>query len=387
MKVAISMSPKAYKAKGSRYNALHISRKTIDVVRWLSKAKLIETASGFFDRATNKGRLTRIWPSGELIEFFEAACLPIYKIHRTPLEETIILRDNEGNGREYDDTAETINMRRRLQEYNDLIAGQFIGIASLDQPWIELKNNSHLYVGPQYQQTKRVFNRSSSSKGGRFYGPWWQGCPKERRKEIRINDHPTVEVDFKSLHVALLYAKRGIDYYNLDCDSDAYSVDVPGFLQTPFQTRRYCKLLMLTAINASSEKVAFSAFRSDRSNDDDKLGASLTNQQLSSLLQSLRSKHPIIADDLCSDAGIDLMNMDSRITEAIIDGLTARRIPVLTVHDSYIVQYKFRATLEESMINAYQTVTGFSGIKVQVTVNTSETLASSTPRYNKRSLS
>ena len=44
----------------------------------------------------------------------------------------------------------------------------------------------------------------------------------------------------------------------------------------------------------------------------------------------------MIGDGLGSDAGIDLMNEDSRITEHVIERFTALEIPVLTVHDSYI---------------------------------------------------
>ena len=45
-------------------------------------------------------------------------------------------------------------------------------------------------LGPSRQQVHRVFNRSSFDNGGRFYGPWWQQCPKAWRREIFINDAP-----------------------------------------------------------------------------------------------------------------------------------------------------------------------------------------------------
>jgi hypothetical protein len=81
-------------------------------------------------------------------------------------------------------------------------------------------------LGPSRQQVHRVFNRSSFDNGGRFYGPWWQQCPKKWRREIFINDAPTIEQDYSSLHIALLYARRGINYYK-QYNGDAYQLETP----------------------------------------------------------------------------------------------------------------------------------------------------------------
>ena len=121
----------------------------------------------------------------------------------------------------------------------------------------------------------------------------------------------------------------------------------PDFLSTPEQTRSYAKLLLLMAVNARTDKEAYAAFRSDRSENKDKRGGSLTNDQLAVLLDRLRHKHPAIADDLGSDAGIELMNEDSRITEHVITRFTEQEIPVLTVHDSYIVNFGYHQQLHQ----------------------------------------
>ena len=70
-----------------------------------------------------------------------------------------------------------------------------------------------LLIGRHRQRVRRVFNRSSFDHGGRFYGAWWQACPKVWRREIFINDAPTIEQDYSSLHIALLYSRRGVDYF------------------------------------------------------------------------------------------------------------------------------------------------------------------------------
>jgi hypothetical protein len=257
-------------------------------------------------------------------------------------------------------------MRLVVRAYNDLLSRHFIDIRRLYQPWIDLGDGSRLLVGPSRQQVYRVFNRTSFDHGGRFYGPWWQQCPKAWRREIFINDQPTIEQDYSSLHIALLYARRGVNYYR-EHQGDAYLVDNPSFLSTPEQTRKYAKLLLLMAVNAKDDKAAFSAFRSARRDAKDKLGSSLTNDQLAILLDGLRQKHPTIADDLGSDAGIELMNQDGRITEHVIKRFTERGLSVLTIHDSYIVHFSYHDLLHEVLEEAFSIVTGMTSIRSERT--------------------
>lgn len=365
LKLAVSMSPKEYKAKGSRYNALNISRKTIDVVERLRAAGLIKMKGGYYDRRWG-GKRTRIWPSPELIALFERNQLDVYKVGRATDEEVIILKNEDDVRVEYEDTPESHRMRQVVRDYNDLLSRHFIDIRRLDQPWIEQGDGSRLLLGPSRQRVHRVFNRSSFHNGGRFYGPWWQQCPKEWRREIFVNDAPTIEQDYSSLHIALLYARRGVNYYR-EHEGDAYQLDTPSFLVTPEQTRKYAKLLLLMAVNAKDDKAAFSAFRSARSEAKDRLGSSLTNDQLSLMLDGLRQKHPVIADDLGSDAGIELMNEDSRITEHVIKRFTERGLAVLTIHDSYIVHFSYHDLLQEVLEEAFSMVTGMIGIRSERT--------------------
>ena len=198
LKIAVPMQPAAYKAK-SRYNTLHISSKTITVVRLLKKAGLIDMRLGFYDRRKDGlGRLTRVWPTPHLIALFRDSQLDATKVRRVD-QEVIILKDEKGMKVEYEDTDETRQMRQGGPKYNDLLSRQFIDIRRLDRPLIELSDGTTLMIGPSRQQVHRVFNRSSFDYGGRFVGAWWQQCPKKWRREIFINDAPTIEQDYSSL--------------------------------------------------------------------------------------------------------------------------------------------------------------------------------------------
>jgi len=55
--------------------------------------------------------------------------------------------------------------------------------------------------------------------GGRFYG-YYQQIPSSDRKRILIDGQRTVELDYKSVHIALLYALEG-----LPVNTDPYVID------------------------------------------------------------------------------------------------------------------------------------------------------------------
>ena len=67
MRIGVHMSRNAYKTK-SRYNELHISQKTIDIVKELNNQNFINLVTGF-----NPGKITRIWAANKLIKLFEKA--------------------------------------------------------------------------------------------------------------------------------------------------------------------------------------------------------------------------------------------------------------------------------------------------------------------------
>jgi len=213
-----------------------------------------------------------------------------------------------------------------------------------------------LQINQQDKFVRRIFNNEKWDQGGRFYGGWWQRCPKEFRKKIMIDGFRTAEVDFSGLHIVILYAQKGINYW-ADINEDPYKLQEINDIDTDIDLRSVAKLLLLTAINADNESITFQAFRSQA--ETGSLEKRLTNDQLSSVLSALRRKHDPIKDKLASGAGIDLMYVDSQITEHLIERfMTEYQCPILTVHDSYIVPYGYDRFLAKEMQAAFEKVTG-----------------------------
>lgn len=156
-------------------------------------------------------------------------------ITRIEAEECIVLKDGLtwGDGSkliDYKYTEKTNRMREELRAYNRVLCNSFIDVPTRDEAVITRTDS----YGKEFKQAldhnhhfvRRMFSRGSWELNGRFYGAWWQLVPSGLRKEIYINDTPTVEVDFKGLHVSFLSAEQGVEL-----DGDPYllgGLTLPG---------------------------------------------------------------------------------------------------------------------------------------------------------------
>jgi hypothetical protein len=346
-----------------RYKAIHLSKSILDVLNWLVAEGLVDKRNHFHSRDPSLSRTARYRASKSLQSLFEAALFGIDDIHAHDDEECIVLKQTEVKDDEsaatsksikYEDTPLTVAMRERLTNYNKLLRQNHIDVHSLAKPMIkrEIKKGSRkgqyttVAIGQHNKFVRRIFSRGSWQMHGRFYGGWWQQIGSELRRHIFINGNPTVEVDFKSMHVALLNAELGVKV-----TYDPYEVDANLFPKLDRQVvRGWCKSLVLTAINAKDRASTYSAFRSDA-----KTGSPekrLKNIQLAGLLDAFIAKNPHLEDYLCLDQGITLMHKDSMIAADIMNTLTDKGIPVLTVHDSFIVLRHHFAELRIAMVMA-----------------------------------
>ena len=79
---------------------------------------------------------------------------------------------------------------------------------------------------------------------------------------------------------------------------------------------------------------------------------SYTDKVLHSLLDTFLGAHEPISSYLCSDKGVELMALDGNITTRILKHFTDSEIPILTVHDSYIIQAEHELHLMKVMKKA-----------------------------------
>ena len=263
---------------------------------------------------------------------------------------------------EYDQTLpHVVEMVRVLRAYNDLLSRTHIHLANIDKPYItrvEKKTGKEINVqiSNASKTVRRVFSRGRWDCFGRFSGGFWQRVGDSEyspyRRNIRINNEPTVELDYSSLHPNILTIEAGLepleDVYTL-----GYLVD-EQFDQK--QQREIIKSLMLNLLNARTHELAFSAFRHQKQ--EGHPFRTLSDNKLKEYTTALTNKHPHLTDKIGADEGIRLMFIDSQIMNVIIEKATKQEVPILTVHDSVICKERDEPFVRQLMKEATKQVIG-----------------------------
>jgi len=414
-----SRSPNSYSIP-RRYGKLHFRyNRIIPIIDNLHQWGLVHQENGFYDHEKKLGRQTRFYASNDLIGMFHHVPNDFNMIDRQPPREPLQLKDEEKQEVDYPETEETKEMRGDLYRYNYYInkhkvklslnhgtpctvnllnsiksnvLNGYSSILDINNNTISssnnnvvysdistmtnkirdiLKNNSKLGLKDmstiqhydidnitillKYEILKRVFNKRDFNEeifdlGGRFYGAAHIFLSEDDRASLTINDNPTVELDYSALHIRMLYHIIGMEYKD-----DPY-----GALCGNPEERKMYKLVQLIAINSANMPEAVMAIRDEFRKKH--IPYDLTTKSIVKLIYKFKEAHQPIEDFLFSGIGLKLQNRDSKITESILLRLIKQNIPCLPVHDSYIVETRYRGALEQAMIEEYEEIMGFEPV-------------------------
>lgn len=222
--------------------------------------------------------------------------------------------------------------------------------------------------------TERSFNPVmrryfyASSKGvicGRIYTPGKYGHQRRskiERSTIQFDGEACVEWDYSSLHTRMIYHILGHDY-----PDDPYALR----RNTIDEQRELVKKLANTLYNARKTSGAIKACRNamclKTRRGDDKTGKRFvdavdlqqwlqkTGLTFPEIFDLLVKRHPMLVPYFGTDAGFkQLMPLDSRIAMGVMYELAALSIPVLGVHDSFVVPSSHEGALKAAMIRHYR---------------------------------
>ena len=232
----------------------------------------------------------------------------------------------------------TYQVFKRIENYNKLLLNTDIAPGKMD---VMTEKETH-FANRTYT---RRFVKANLQLGGRFYGPYWQTLPKKYRKLIKINGEEVVELDYNAMHLHLLYSrlnKRLYDYYSIN--KDPY--DIPEY------NRKIVKLVFTSCINENCTRKNIN-----------NVGGKLVSQKLPDLyeeglpyremIDSLGKNHPEVAPMFYSEIGYEISYMESRVTDYVVTVLTKQRIPVLSIHDSFVVVKSKKSYLRAIMQEAF----------------------------------
>ena len=249
-----------------QYNLLQIKPERLrNIVDSLEKLGYLTLKIGYQTNSkgspSRKARQSRMRATSKLTQHFASFNVSAPMLIKHPKSETILLKDSSKKLIGFTDTPDTQKWREALKSINGLLSKTLINLYMSDDEL--MKMNRRLAGGCDGEEGEddeiprraidftqkslcRIFNNSSFKDGGRLYGGWWQGVPREHRHRIRINRMNTVEVDFSAMHLNLIYWLE-----DLSVPDDPYTL--PGF---PKATREVVKKCLLTMINAKNRIAA-----------------------------------------------------------------------------------------------------------------------------------
>jgi len=347
------------KWKKSRYN--QSSSFTINIIKSLHRKNFINMKKGY-NFQDSIPRETRIWATKKLLDYF-----PDYRetIRFIP-KEVIVLRETieikvkdqktkkyktkkKKKDIEYKDTLETRRIRKILESTNKN----------------NFKANIRVLIGNKDIRLNTSMRASFNGKltqGGRLYScgeNHYQGLERGERPKITINGNKTIELDYKGLHPYLLYAAEGIQY-----KGDPYTVIDPHKELRPF-----LKKILICMINSNFNTAQGAANKWLLYKCDNHIRQRIYQLKVKKarpFMDKFIKVHEPISKYLLSEnsIGLKLMNKDSKIALSIIEYFLNKKVPILCMHDSFIVEEQYKAELKQIMDEMYQKHTG--GFKCEV---------------------
>jgi hypothetical protein len=351
-----------YTGFDERYNKLNISYLTVPIVDALVELGYIENYKGHYDRTGKESsHVARMRSTNKLIKLIvEKHKFEPEMVEKEANTECIILRDYDPEKDKqidvpYEDTAEIKRMRKELYAYNNLLRRTFIDIRHFPKKGVLSRSGKRrIKFNRNEKFVRRIFNNKSWEDGGRFYGGFWQRLPKDWRVKIALNNSPIVEIDYSGLHIVILYAQQGIDYWE-KIDKDPYKLE--EYYEVSERMRSLLKQVLLTSINAKDKSRAVKGVMYDINMNQEEFGWVREEEiEIGEVIERFANLHKPIRNYFFSNYGVKLQKIDSMMAEHIINEMTKEDLPVLCVHDSFIVESRNGEKLKGLMEKAFMMI-------------------------------
>jgi hypothetical protein len=121
--------------------------------------------------------------------------------------------------------------------------------------------------------------------------------------------------------------------------------------------RDLLKVVLLSSINAENRIKTKQAIQHEINWDKNLYQWSLSKKlDLNDILDKFVSTHAPIKEYFFSGKGIELQNTDSRIAEMVVNHCTRHHIPVLCIHDSFVIEQRHKQLLQDIMNKSFEVV-------------------------------
>jgi len=376
---------------------------TLDVIDWFKDHSYILHFNGYHKQDAKKGEnhQSRFLPSIKLVQTLldisDKISTEVFILteDKRNQPEIVFKKPKIGNKKEsfVVDLPETlIRMENTIRRINESYKKHLIEPDFGFEGWKYIRKKVSVNIDYSNIKFKRVFNHclegttanELTKYGGRFYDHIC-ATPSDYRKLLKINGNNTIELDFSAFHPTLIYAK----YLGIECSDDPYSVDYNHekfFNQTNCELRTVLKCLMTRMLNVDIKiqkkglhKAVYDKiideiaecygykikYRPQERNG--KLVISratekptgISKEIVNELYFLLKEKHQQIVHLMDGKLGLLALKLESDICFEILKYfLLKRKICVIPIHDSFVIEEQYADELKEVMIKSFQKITG-----------------------------
>ncbi len=166
-----------------------------------------------------------------------------------------------------------------------------------------------------------------------------QDIPSSLRKYLFLDGNETIEIDYNGIHPSILYAFKGLEapdniyYYN------------KGDIR-----REQAKLITLICFNADTYKEGYRAIVRKFKE------VGYKTNYIRSMIKDLINYHEPIKEYFFSGIGRRLMNLDSQMAKIVIEHFLNQNVPIIPIHDSFVVPVDYSVELDQIMKKAFMDV-------------------------------
>ena len=182
--------------------------------------------------------------------------------------------------------------------------------------------------------------KSQDGNGGRLYGHWVQQCPSGLRPYITFNGKETIELDYGSMQLFLLYGLAGC----VPPDNDLY--------EFPRVDRGWMKAVLTRSVGANTRDEAIASLRAEMAATSSKL-----LPRAAEFFDLFWERHKDVYRLLFKgETWAKLQYLDSTIALRVLKLLMSNNIVCIPIHDSFIVQKQHEVELRTAMQTAFKSL-------------------------------
>ena len=327
---------------------------------------LYKAKGGFFNRNPSRNKFskniqTRYRAEDKLLNLFtekERKVLPVIvppkSVEALIVQQKVITEYGTSKVRlKFEETDESTEMRENLIIINNAISSTWYDIEIDNEEMSVLQSlllsKERREQGKEYtvdfsqRLLYRIFNDVNLETGGRFYGGWWQNIPKAYRSKLSVDGKRMVEFDYSNLHPTILYRQEG-----LQPPKDSYLLVIAKHFRDVQTNRALLRSMVKKAFNSmiNANRPMKNAPSGIRPKD--------FGLKWSQVSDAILKSHSNIAHHFYTGAGLRLQKVDSQIAEKVLLHFAKRRLPILPLHDSFLMHHGFEEELPNAMRKAFE---------------------------------